>query len=190
MEIADPEVRILAGIASTPEADHASADTEWQGSPFAWIETKPSRQRVRIGEQLVAGRVAARGFNVTRSPDSRADRVIEDRRVEIKFSTLWKNGNYKFQQLRDQNCDLAICLGVCPFDAHCWVLSKDEILTQWHETGNIRSQHGGARGTDTAWFTVDPSEVAPWLRGFGGGLRDALGTLSGLTGFTAGDPQE
>ena len=190
MQIHDPDVRILAGIASTLEADYASADAEWRGSPFAWIKTRPSRQVGKIGEQLVAGWLAARGFNVCRSPDSEEDRVIENRRVEIKFSTLWKNGGYKFQQLRDQNYQLAICLGVSPFDAHCWVLTKEEILRQWHETGNLSWQHGGARGSDTAWLTVNPEEVQPWLNGFGGNLRDALSVLADFTGFTPGDVAE
>jgi len=188
--IHDPDVKGLASEAGSLEAEYAASDDDWAESPFAWVKKRPSRQVGKIGEQLVSGWLAARGFNVLRSPDSDADRLIEGRRVEIKFSTLWKNGSYKFQQLRDQNYEIAVCLGVSPFDAHCWVLEKSEILRQWRDTGNIQSQHGGANGRDTAWITVDPTAVPAWLSPHGGRLRDAMRALSTLTGFSPQDLSE
>lgn len=88
MTIKDLDVRMLAAISQAMEAEYQSENLEWVGSPFAWIKTRPSRQVGAIGEKLVAGWLAARGFNVTRSENSDADRVIEDKRVEIRFSTL------------------------------------------------------------------------------------------------------
>lgn len=190
-QITDPEVLMLAGIASTLEANYTANEAMWDGSPFAWIKTRPSRQIGAIGEKLVAGWLAARGFNVTRSGDSDADRVIEGKRVEIKFSTLWTtNQVYKFQQLRDQKYDFAICLGVSPFDAHCWAIPKSEILKHWRETKNISSQHGGASGSDTAWIEVDPRAPHAWIMEYGGRLRSGLDQIAKLTGFTPVDPND
>lgn len=177
-----PEVRLLAGIASTLEADYTIDDNAWRGSPFAWIRTRPSRQRGKIGEQLVAGWLAARGFNVTRSPDSDADKVVEKKRVEIKFSTLWKTGLYKFQQIRDQQYDILICLGVSPFDAHCWALDKHDVLKR-RRSNDIPPQHAGAAGSDTAWLTVNPDDPLPWLQEYGGSLWQGLMRIAALTGF-------
>jgi len=146
--IRDPEVALLAGIAAALEGDYADDGPDpWEGSPFAWIKTRPSRQIGAIGEQLVAGWCAAKGFDVTRSPSSEADRVISGQRVEIKFSTLWENGNYTFQQIRDQAYDYLFCLGVSPLDAHAWVLPKP-LLAQ-HVIGHL-GQHTGSAGTDTS----------------------------------------
>jgi diadenosine tetraphosphate (Ap4A) HIT family hydrolase len=185
MTIKDPEVRILAGISQALQAEYQCENREWEGSPFAWIKTKPSRQIGAIGERLVAGWLAARGFNVVRAGDSDADRVIEDRRVEIKFSTLWANGGYKFQQLRDQRYELAICLGVSPFTAHCWVIPKDHIIRLWRVEHVIPSQHGGQNGADTAWIDVRVEDPPDWLQQYGGSLADAISALSRATGFTA-----
>jgi len=188
--ILDPEVQLLASIAGSLEAHYSSTDDSWKGSPFAWIKTRPSRQIGAIGEKLVAGWLAARDFNIERSPDSDADRLVEGKRVEIKFSTLWKNGGYKFQQLRDQNYEFAICIGISPFDAHCWVLDKSEILTQWRVTGNLASQHGGRAGSDTCWLSVDPKSVNAWLRPHGGKLTEGLLRISALSGFKPQDPND
>ncbi|MBA3316355.1 MAG: hypothetical protein H0T47_24100 [Planctomycetaceae bacterium] len=192
LPIRDPDVMILAGIATALEADYASESLAWEGSPFAWIKTRPSRQIGAIGEKLVAGYFAAKDFDVVKSPNSDADRKIGGLLTEIKFSTRWANGQYKFQQLRDQAYDVAICLGVCPFDAHCWVLPKATILSGWGTARGLTSQHGGQRGRDTAWLDVNPADVPEWLSPFGGSLREAtevfrqlaevgpLGTDSGL----------
>lgn len=183
-EIKDAEVQLLAALATTLQADYRQDDLPWAGSPFAWIKTRPSRQVGTIGEKLISGYLAAKGFNVTRSGDSDADRIVENKRAEIKFSTLWATGSYKFQQLRDQDYEFAVCLGVSPFDAHCWVITKSEILRRWRARDGIESQHGGAAGADTAWLTVRPTAAPAWLVQRGGTLTRAVEVLSALTGYT------
>lgn len=179
--ITDPDVQLLASIAGTLHPDYVDDDLAWEGSPFAWIKSRPARQRGAICEKLVAGFLAAKDFDVVRSPDIEADRVINGLRTEIKSSTLWKNGSYKFQQFRDQNYDVAVCLGVSPFDAHCWVIPKSLIMQNWGIAEGLSSQHGGQQGTDTAWLTVDPENVQPWLRQYGGTLGEAATVLAGVS---------
>ena len=96
------------------------------------------------------------------------------------MSTLWKSGSYKFQQLRDQDYSFAVCLGISPRDAHCWVLPKDVILSHWRE-GDIRTQHGGSTGRDTAWLSVDPNAIPQWLRNWGGTLSTAVRVIAQIS---------
>lgn len=183
MNASAPEFKILAAISESLREEYLSENKRWDGSPFAWIKTRPSRQVGVIGEKMVSGWLAARGFNVNRSPDSDADRIIEGKRIEIKFSTLWESGVYKFQQLRDQNYDLVVCLGVSPFDAHCWVIPKSDIIKLWKVEKIISGQHGGQDGADTAWIDVRVSQPPVWLLPYGGSLSEAIRKLADYTGY-------
>jgi len=108
--IKDPEVLMLATIAASLKDDYVKEgmDDPWAGSPFAWIRTRPSRQVGKIGEQPVVGWCAVKGLDVTRNPDSEADRVIAGRRVEITFSTPCIGGMCKFRD--DQRTELKLAL--------------------------------------------------------------------------------
>lgn len=169
-QILDADVQLLATYSATLEADYArDPDDPWIGSPFAWILHQPSRARGAIGEKLVAGWCAAKGFDVVRSNNSEADRIVEGWRVEIKFSTLWKSGGFKFQQIRDQDYEFCLCIGLSPFDAQAWLLPK-AILHQY-VIGHM-GQHTGAAGTDTAWLGFQADKPYSWMAPFGGRLAD------------------
>lgn len=176
--IDDPDVQVLAGIADALQAEYIPTGADpWEGSPFAWIRSRPSRQRGKIGEQLVSGWCAARGLDVVRSPSSDADRVIEGQSVEIKLSTLWQSGVYKFQQIRDQDYDQLFCLGVSPFAAHAWLLPKP-VLHE-HVIGHT-GQHTGAGGADTAWLSFAAVRPHAWMEPYGGTLGKVWELLRGL----------
>lgn len=176
--INDPDVLLLASIAATLMGDYINpAEDPWAGSPFAWIKTRPSRQVGKIGEQLVAGWAAAKGLDVTRTGDSDADRVINQHRIEIKFSTLWAGGNYVFQQIRDQRYDLALLLGLSPATASAWVIPKAVLMERPFRLG-ISAQHGGQAGRDTAWLQFPAIRPPEWMAEFGGTLARAYQLLA------------
>lgn len=178
--IRDPEVQRLAAVANRLASQYRKSNSPWNGSPFEWLKSIPSsRTRGKAFEDLLAGWCADRGMTVAPSPDSQADRIIDGVRVEVKGSTLWQNGGYKFQQIRDQNYRIIVCLGISPFDAHCWAIPKATVMRWWQE-GRISSQHGGAGGNDTAWLSVDPSAAPAWLQPYGGTLAAGLAQLQAL----------
>lgn len=133
----------LVDIVTALEVEYVEGESAWIGSPFAWIKTRPSRQVGAIGEKIVAAILEIDGHSVARSPDSDADRVVDGHRLEIKFSTLWRNGGYKFQQIRDQNYEAAICFGVSPQEAHLWYFPKAVLYD--YVIGHT-GQHGGSTG--------------------------------------------
>jgi len=168
-EIVDPEVALLASIASDLEPQYVDDSAMWTGSPFQWIKTRPSRQVGAIGEKLIRHWCVAKGFEVSRSPDSEADMVIAGHRVEVKYSSLWTdNSIYKFQQIRDQNYDYCFCMGVSPFDVHAWFIPKSELME--NKPPNLVSQHGGKTGRDTKWLSFPADHPPDWLTPHGGTL--------------------
>lgn len=177
------EYKELVRISKLLHEEYRNENTMWINSPFEWIISMPSRSKGAIGEKIVSMWLASYNFNVARSPDTQADRVVEGKRVEIKLSTLWKAGGYKFQQLRDQNYDFAIMLGLAPHDAHCWVIKKSEIIRLWKEEHIIEGQHTGHDGADTAWLHINP-EDAKLFSPYGGSLKKALELVAQFTGFT------
>jgi len=169
----DPDVQILAHAAATLEHDYPDKTEEdpWAGSPFQWILARASGTKGAIGKRLVASWCAAKGLTVSRCADRGVDRVIGGRRIAIKFSRLWKTGIYKFQQSRDQDYEYAICLGICPSDAHCWVIPKDVVMR------HARGQHMGEQARDTHEFSFRPEAPPSWLDPWGGSLSRALAVL-------------
>jgi hypothetical protein len=171
--IEDPEVQLLASLAQSLEGDYiGEKETRmWQGSPFYWIKSRPSRQIGAIGEALVSGWAASKGFDVVKAGSTDYDRAIEGLKVEIKFSTLWTDNEiFKFQQLRDQDYDYCFMLGISPFDAQAWFIPKAELAND--RPPALVPQHGGARGQDTKWLSFTAASPPSWMGQFGGRLSE------------------
>src|SRR5574339_707323 len=159
-KIVSPEFELLASAAKFIKQEFMKNESIWSESPFQWVLTLPSASKGKLGKRLIYQLCALKGLSIDSSPDSQADMMINGHRVEIKFSTLWESGIYKFQQVRDQNYEYAVCLGISPLEAHCWVISK-KILRQY-VIGHM-GQHTGSTGLETAWFAVNPQSPPNWL---------------------------
>ena len=179
MTISDEAVLRLAAHGQQLSEQYLVRKAEWAESPFRWILNLPSRQIGKVGEILVAGIFRDAGLSVHDSVgDTDADILVAGKRVEVKFSTLWENGFYKFQQVRDQNYDFLFCLGISPFDAHAWVFPKSEVPFD-----ELEHQHGGKRGTDTWWITVHPNTPPPWMQVQGGKVGEVCETFRRYLGM-------
>ncbi len=167
MSIDDPDFKLLADFAAALKSEYAEMPSPWLDSPFAWLKGLPSTSIGAIGVKLVKRWLGDKGFGIKSAPDREADMLVNERRFEVKLSTLWKSGFYRFQQLRDQNYEFVLCLGLSPFDAHCWLIPKATVMDAWKGTPprpEIKSQHKGEKGTETAWLTVRPGREPQWLK--------------------------
>ncbi len=140
----------------------------WLGSPFEWLMSLPSRSRGAAGEAIAAAWLGLSGFAVGRPLNSGHDRLVNGHKVEIKLSTLWKGGNYVWQQIRDQDYEYVLLLGLSPASASAWCVPKQVA----HDVSV--PQHGGLAGTDTRWLTVKATATPAWMKEWGGSLDDFL----------------
>ncbi len=166
---------ILLEINDEIRQQYSSRRQRWLGSPFEWIISLPSRTVGAVAEQIVHVFLERNGFIVKMpSKSSDYDRLVQSHfsmraiRLEIKFSMLWEDGMYVFQQIRNQDYDYIFCLGISPQEAHAWLLPKQVALQ------NAPPQHGGKKGTDTRWLHINPREVPNWLIPYGGSLDEVL----------------
>lgn len=158
----------------------AEAEDPWAGSPFEWMMRLPSRSRGRAGELIVESWLEGLGFDVRLPINTGHDRLVARRKVEIKFSTLWASGEYVFQQLRDQDYELILLLGVSPTIAHCWIVPKSKAYE--HAT----PQHGGIAGRDTRWLRLAASAPPSWMAEYGGNLENSVSVLASTLGSNSG----
>ncbi len=164
------DVNLSKFIAVTDEISkkYAGQLEGWTESPFAWLLTLPSRSRGAAGEAIVDRWLTGNGCSVARSGNTDCDRIINGRKMEIKFSTLWRTGGYVFQQVRDQDYAFVLCLGISPLDVHAWCVPKSVMWS------NTIPQHGGKEGKDTKWLSFQASNPPTWLKQYGGSLSEAL----------------
>lgn len=149
----------------------ADAIDPWAGSPFEWLMRLPSRSRGRAGELIAESWLEGMGFDVRLPQNSGHDRLVSRRKVEIKFSSLWASGEYVFQQLRDQDYELALLLGIRPLMAQCWLVPKAEVFER------AAPQHGGRAGRDTRWLRIQAASPPTWMSPYGGELAQAIPVL-------------
>lgn len=183
LEDSGGEFGLLSAISVDLESNQAGIDPIWDGSPFRWLLALPAGTKGKIFEQMVQSFFNYHGFDIRPARGPEADLVVDNLRVEVKGSTLWNdNHSYWFQQLRDQDYDVAVCLGFSPFSAHCWVIPKHILMDGVGHLQGLTPQHGGQSGRDTAALRVYPRAVQNWLQDYGGTLAEATAVLSHYVG--------
>ncbi|MGD1834769.1 MAG: hypothetical protein ACPKQO_03515 [Nitrososphaeraceae archaeon] len=150
-----------------------SEEKIWNNSPYKWIrDLKSSRKKGKIGELMIKEFLSDKNYFISFSPSYENDIIINGKDIEIKTSTLWKGVCYGFQQIRiNQDFEYMIWFGISPFTEHCWVIPKKEILYRINKQ-DIRMQHAGKKGKDTAWIHVSPDNIPEWLTKWGGTMKD------------------
>ncbi len=164
----DAEYLMLAASITYLQAEFEKSDA-WNDSPFEWILNLSPRQKGMIGRQIVIGWCKAKGFSVEKPKDSGELLNINGHKVAIKFSTLWKNKIYKFQQIRKEEYEYILCFGLSPIEAHCWIVERDYAID------NATPQH-----KSEYWIGFKPSTPPAWIKNCGGSLGQAYEVLKTL----------
>ena len=161
---------MLAAIANYLVDDLEEDSDLWKNSPFEWILKLPPGKKGKLGSNLVESWLTSKGIQIEATKNPTKVLIINGFRFVTKFSTLWENSSYKFQQIRASGYDYVICLGISPFDAHCWIFDRNYIID------HAKPQHKGARIADY-WIEITPNQPEEWTKGYGGTLDNAYRSL-------------
>lgn len=158
------DLATFARLSGEVQAAYESSDSDpWEASPFLWIhQTRSSSRRGAIGAALVRAWARDCGSEVEAALNSGHDLRIDGLKVEVKTSLLWESGVFKFQQIRDQDYETAVLLGIEPQKVSMWAVPKSEL---WSD--RVPFQHGGRRGRDTKWLSFRPGAAPDWLSAYG-----------------------
>ncbi len=138
----------------------------WKNSPFEWTLKLPPAKKEKLGRDLITAWLASKGIHIGKAKNAAKTIDINTKKVSLKFSTLWTNGTYKFQQIRNAGFDFVICCGISPFAAHCWIFDKNYAIK------NATKQHKGSAKSEY-WISINPNQPQEWVNGHGGTLDEA-----------------
>ncbi|MCC3275425.1 hypothetical protein LJ753_06020 [Arthrobacter sp. zg-Y20] len=161
------DLEYLASLVQGMESQYPGSKA-WDDSPFKWVLAQPSATKGSISRRLVTGWANLYGmFPQQLTIKNQIYLDFGGTLVQVKFSTLWDTGYYRFQQIRQGDYDYCLCLGLSPFDMHAWLIPKSDLDIFVIGT---KGQHTGTGSGETWWLEASPRNMEPWLEEFGGQL--------------------
>jgi hypothetical protein len=143
----------------------------WQGSLFEsfWLMSSPKSKGAR-GERLAADIMESLGHDILRDGSGKPcrrgsdyDITVDGQRTEVKLSLTWgaAENQWTWQQIRDQDYDRIIFIGINPNNVKMWWATKEDLLK--HVIGNRAfQQHGGKKAAgNTYWIN---RKIPSWFR--------------------------
>jgi hypothetical protein len=173
-QIPSEEFRFLASTSANLQEDLEEKSDQWKNSPFEWITLLPARTKGKISRELLTKWLEWKDIDLEKLKDSSETIKIRNHEFALKFSTLWKTGIYKFQQIKYDGPNYIICFGLSPFKYHCWIIDKESAI----QYGN--PQHKGADNSEY-WLSINPENIPNWINKFGGDFNSAIKIIQEIT---------
>lgn len=143
----------------------------YKDSIFLPLKQLSSRTKGAVFEKMVEEYLAANGdYVVTKPLSSNYDRIINDKRVEIKGSFLWgTSGNFRWQQIRtNQAYDIIVFMAIYPDRIELFAATKEDVvkfIEVQDDNGNwIYNQHGGKRTNSGTFFLDGTPDMFPFMK--------------------------
>jgi hypothetical protein len=164
----------LLEASSTVQRSMADDRDPWAGSRFAWLRALPSARRGRAAVEICSAWLVRLGHRVHPAVGSGVDRFVDGAAVEMKLSTLWGDGTYRFQQIRDTEAvDHLVLLGVSPDSVSIWVVPREVLFSHASEPSASASHR---------WLVFDAANPPAWLDRYGGSPQRAAEVAAALDG--------
>ena len=123
----------------------------WEGSIYQSLHMLSPGTKGKMARELVR-KLLYRGWGYE-SKSQKTFLSVGGKIIAVKLSFLWEQGTYTFEQIRrKENYDYLFFLGISPFTAHAWIISKTDAL-------NVATKQ---HGEDTKWLQIDPNDNERW----------------------------
>ena len=153
-------------------------NSAWNGSMFELHKNLSPKAKGAWGERLTCDILESYGATVPRDKKGKNkkpkgagsdyDVWVNDKKIEVKTSFAWDEEPDKFvwQQIRDQDYEYIVFIGVNPGECKAWWATKEDIVNNIFGRNEYR-QHGGNSGEqDLYWIqtTMFDGNVPGWFR--------------------------
>lgn len=139
----------------------------WRDSPFAWFKRLPPARRGTTGQALLSRWLTHCGVDhAPRHGEGEHDLLVEtpsgSRRVQVRVSTQWSEGDFVFQGVRPGQYDVLALLGIAPHHVYLWAVPQQRALAEADASG---------------WVAVPAGRTPAWLAEHGGSLTTGTRAL-------------
>lgn len=152
------EASIIDALANTDQMD-------WIDTPNEPIKGMVSSTKGRFGQLLVAAALRDMGHTVAKGGSNEFDLLVDgNRRVEVKLSTRWSAGCYKFQQLREPHdfSDVAFVF-VDPTEINIYFANRASINAHVFNACENLQHVGQAGNSGVYWLSVNVGMIPNWF---------------------------
>ena len=155
---------LFAKIVSELLNNYKNSEQQWD-SQYEHLQTLPPATKGKIARKAVI-EILRQCWNL-KSEQKNNLLLVERKKIAVKFSLIWKQGKYTFEQIRnDKDYDYLFLLGISPFKAHAWIVPKDEV----------RKISEPQHSQESRWLKINPNNINQWPKY----LRKYDGTLENL----------
>jgi hypothetical protein len=142
----------------------------YRGTAFYPLKSASSKKKGKWFEEIYSEYMKSKGHTVEKPNNSDHDRIVDNRKKEIKGSFMWEGGtHFRWQQIRpSQDYDDVVFIAIYPDRIDFFEADKETVRSAvevQNEKGEwIHNQHGGKKKnsgtffldgfpTDFAWMT-------------------------------------
>lgn len=165
-------LQLLTATATAQKHTHGKTRPWPHNSPFAWLLPLPPVSKGAAGLRMVRELMQLNGYKIGKASGLAQAFSTSYGTIKTKLSLEWNNGNFVFEQIRDDPYDFLAMLGLCPDDAFIWLCPKNVAL----------AVSAGQQAPQSRWIHVDPKAPPAGFSGYGGPIADAAITFGAVLG--------
>jgi hypothetical protein len=152
------------------DLENKSKNDPYLGTPFYSAKILSSRSKGAFFEKLTEEYIEKFSYNIKVDKRKNADHdiIVNDKKIEIKGSTLWMDNKglltkFRWQQIRiKQDYEMMIFLAMYPDKVKFYYASKQDLIDNLDPL--LYNQHGG-KGVDSGTMFIDGyPEDFEWMK--------------------------